>query len=77
MSIEHISRPAEFLLVEDNPGDIRLTREALRDSRLRNHLNVVGDGVEAPHHLSVPTPREKPAREGYFAGTSSVDVGPV
>ena len=34
-------------------------------------------GMNLAHHLSVPTPREKPAREGYFPGTSSVDVGPV
>jgi hypothetical protein len=40
-------------------------------------LNKAGAQNEDPHHLSVPTPREKPAREGYFAGTSSVDVGPV
>lgn len=40
-------RPAEFLLVEDNPGDVRLTREALQESKLRNNLSVCGDGVEA------------------------------
>ena len=37
----------EILLVEDNPGDVRLTREALRDSRVRNRMHNVGDGVEA------------------------------
>ncbi len=37
----------EVLLVEDNPGDVRLTREALRDGKMRNNLSVVGDGVEA------------------------------
>ena len=37
----------EILLVEDNPGDVRLTREVLREGRIRNTLNVVGDGVEA------------------------------
>lgn len=41
------SRPVEILLVEDNPGDVRLTREALHDAKVRNNLNVVGDGVEA------------------------------
>jgi CheY-like chemotaxis protein len=40
-------RPIEILLVEDNPGDVRLTREALRDSKVRNHLYVARDGVEA------------------------------
>jgi CheY-like chemotaxis protein len=37
----------EILLVEDNPGDVRLTREVLKEGRIHNTLNVVGDGVEA------------------------------
>jgi len=37
----------EILLVEDNPGDIRLTQEALKDSKIQNNLSVVRDGVEA------------------------------
>ena len=41
------SRPVEILLVEDNPGDVRLTQEALRSEMVRNHLNVVSDGAEA------------------------------
>lgn len=41
------ARPIEILLVEDNPGDVRLTREALREGKVRNHLHVVEDGVEA------------------------------
>ena len=40
-------RPIEILLVEDNPGDVRLTTEAFRDGRVRNNLSVVSDGVEA------------------------------
>ena len=40
-------RPVEILLVEDNPGDVRLTVEALREGKVRNHLNVATDGVEA------------------------------
>ena len=39
--------PIEILLVEDNPGDVRLTLEALRDAKVLNHLSAVGDGVEA------------------------------
>jgi two-component system, chemotaxis family, response regulator Rcp1 len=35
------------LLVEDNPGDVRLTKEALKEGKLLNQLTVVGDGVEA------------------------------
>lgn len=41
------ARPIEILLVEDNPGDVRLTREALRDAKVRNNLHVVMDGDEA------------------------------
>jgi two-component system, chemotaxis family, response regulator Rcp1 len=37
----------EILLVEDNPGDVRLTREVLKEGRIHNTLNVVGDGAEA------------------------------
>ena len=39
--------PIEILLVEDNPGDVRLTAEALRDARVRNRLSVAKDGVDA------------------------------
>lgn len=41
------ARPIEILLVEDNAGDARLTREALRDAKVRNRLHHVSDGVEA------------------------------
>lgn len=41
------NRPIDILLVEDNPGDIRLTREALKDAKVANVLTVVGDGIEA------------------------------
>jgi chemotaxis family two-component system response regulator Rcp1 len=37
----------EILLVEDSVGDIRLTREALKDAKVHVHLNVASDGVEA------------------------------
>ncbi len=37
----------EILLIEDSPGDIRLTQEALKDSKISNNLHVVTDGVEA------------------------------
>ena len=40
-------RPIEVLLVEDNPGDIRLTREALKEGKVSNNLHVVNDGQEA------------------------------
>lgn len=40
-------RPIEILLVEDSPGDVRLTQEALRENKIRNRLWVVQDGAEA------------------------------
>ncbi len=40
-------RAIEILLVEDNPGDVRLTREALREGHVRNNLTVAKDGAEA------------------------------
>lgn len=39
--------PIEILLVEDNPGDARLTLEAFKDGKVLNNLHVVGDGLEA------------------------------
>ena len=47
MSTKTIGRPIEILLVEDNPGDVRLTQEALKEGKVRNKLHVVEDGVEA------------------------------
>lgn len=40
-------RPIEILMVEDNPGDVRLTREAMKDAKVSNTLRVVEDGVAA------------------------------
>ena len=39
--------PVDVLLVEDSPGDVRLTQEAFRDSNRSHRLYVVSDGVEA------------------------------
>lgn len=52
----HLLRPVEILLVEDNPGDVRLTREALYEGKLPNHLNVVNDGVAALTYLRREAP---------------------
>jgi two-component system, chemotaxis family, response regulator Rcp1 len=41
------SKPIRVLLVEDSPGDVRLTQEALRDANPAIHLHVAADGVEA------------------------------
>ena len=45
------TEPIEILLVEDNPGDARLAVEALKDSKVRNNLYHVKDGVEAMDFL--------------------------
>lgn len=44
-------RPLEVLLVEDNPGDVRLTQEAFKTGRAIKHLNVVPNGAEATDFL--------------------------
>lgn len=43
--------PIEILLVEDNAGDVRLTREILKETKVHNNLQVVRDGVEAMEFL--------------------------
>lgn len=45
-------KPVEILLIEDNPGDVRLTIEALKESKIINNLNVVTDGEEALNYLN-------------------------
>ncbi|MBC7695319.1 MAG: response regulator [Burkholderiales bacterium] len=45
------TNPINILLVEDNPGDIRLTQEAFKDGRIKNELNIVMDGEEAIFYL--------------------------
>jgi two-component system, chemotaxis family, response regulator Rcp1 len=56
-------RAIEILMVEDNPGDVRLTREALKGGKVLNQLHVVEDGVAAldflyrrPPHEDAPRP---------------------
>lgn len=51
-------RSIEILLVEDSPGDIRLTREALRDTKIANHLHIVNDGEAAMAFLRRQPPYE-------------------
>ena len=59
------SSPIEVLLVEDNPGDVRLTREALKEGKVCNNLSVVPDGVQAMAFLR---------REGPYAAAPRPDV---
>lgn len=60
-----MGRAVEFLLVEDNPGDVRLTREALLECDVPNNLSVVQDGMEAVAYLR---------REGQYADAPRPDV---
>ena len=55
-------RPIEILLVEDNPGDVRLTQEALGEAKVRNNLAVTRDGVEALAYLRREPPFENAVR---------------
>lgn len=57
--------PIEILLVEDNPGDIQLTTEVLKEARVLNKLHTVADGVEAISFLR---------REGKFTGAVCPDL---
>jgi CheY-like chemotaxis protein len=60
---ETAAMPIEILLVEDSAGDVRLTREALRDAKVQNNLHVACDGIEATaflqqqgKHVNAPRP---------------------
>ena len=61
-SRDWIMRPVEILLVEDNPGDVRLTREALAEAKVRNNLAVVSDGVAAMAYVRRQPPYTKAVR---------------
>jgi chemotaxis family two-component system response regulator Rcp1 len=61
----YTGRPIEILLVEDNPGDVRLCQEALKDSKVLNNLHVTADGVEALEFLR---------RQGKFADAIRPDL---
>jgi chemotaxis family two-component system response regulator Rcp1 len=65
MSEQAIGKPIEILLAEDNPGDVRLTVEALKDAKVHNNLHVAEDGVEAMVFLR---------REGEYADAPRPDL---
>ncbi len=65
MDAQMLGKPIEILLVEDNPGDVRLTAEALRENKFRNKLNVVADGVEAMAYVR---------REGKYSDAPRPDL---
>ena len=58
-------KPIEILLVEDNPGDVRLTQEAFTDAKVNNNLSVAGDGEEAMAFLK---------KEGDYASAPRPDL---
>ena len=58
-------RMVEILMVEDNPADVRLTREAFKDAKVLNNMSVVGDGEEALMFLR---------RQGNYSGAPRPDL---
>ena len=60
------SQPVEVLLVEDNPGDVRLLREAFKDGNFNGRLSVVGDGEEALAFLRREGPFEHAPRPSFI-----------
>ena len=64
-TISTVGRTAELLLVEDNYGDVLLTREAFRSAKVANNLSVAGDGEEALRMLR---------REGDYADHPRPDL---
>jgi CheY-like chemotaxis protein len=59
------AHPVEILLVEDSPSDTELTVEALKEAKVRNHLNIVEDGVQALEFLR---------REGKYGDAPRPDL---
>ena len=55
----------EILMIEDNPGDVRLAQEAFKEARVLNEMHVVSDGIEALSYLR---------REGQYIGQSQPDL---
>jgi chemotaxis family two-component system response regulator Rcp1 len=58
-------QPAKILLVEDNPGDVRLVREALRESKIISQLHAVSDGKDALDFLR---------KQGNYANATRPDL---
>ncbi|MBB5867661.1 CheY-like chemotaxis protein [Allocatelliglobosispora scoriae] len=59
------STPIDVLLVEDDPGDVLMTREAFEEHKVGNRLNVVNDGVDALAYLR---------KEGGYADATTPDL---
>jgi len=65
MNTKPARKTINILMVEDNPGDVRLTMEALNGAKIRNHIDVVRDGVEAITFLH---------QEGKYASAALPDL---
>jgi CheY-like chemotaxis protein len=65
MNFESQPLPIDILLVEDNAGDVRLTKEVLKDSKVRNNLIVASNGEEALYCLR---------KQGKYAGSARPDL---
>lgn len=65
MNTVNMGHPVEILIVEDNPGDVRLMQEAMRDSKVLNQIHVVEDGVAAMAYLH---------RDGEYADAPCPDL---
>jgi CheY-like chemotaxis protein len=65
MNVIQTGKLVDILLVEDNPGDVRLTREALKEAKVANELSVVSNGEEALLYLR---------RQGNFSAAPRPDM---
>jgi chemotaxis family two-component system response regulator Rcp1 len=65
MNTEILGKPIDILLVEDNPGDARLALESLKESKIRNTIHWVQDGLEAMKFLH---------RQGSYENTPRPDL---
>jgi CheY-like chemotaxis protein len=65
MNIVELGRPIEILLVEDNPGDVRLTMEGFREAKVCNRIHTVSDGIQALAFLN---------RDGSYINVPSPDL---
>lgn len=61
----HDVKAIDVLLVEDDPGDVLMTREAFKDNKLANRLSVVPDGIDAMAYLR---------KEDQYAGSPTPDL---
>lgn len=64
-TVKELGRPVHILLVEDNPGDVELTKQGLKEGKVSVHLDVVVDGAQAMAFLR---------QQGRHAGANRPDI---